>query len=248
VSSTKTGDPLHELPFETRRDVLLALNRSTTTARLLSGVVHDVNNALQVISGTAELLSSRTDLPAAVAPALDRLGRQTARAAAVLSEVQLFTRGSLTDRGPVNLRELAEHSLSLRAFTIRRAGLTSRVQASGSEQFVVQGNRTQLQQALLNLIVNAEQALSGHQSGEILVELASDGGFLIVRVSDKGPGIEVQPPERAFDAFVTTRDPWEGAGLGLWAARAIVAEHGGTSTLESSSDGTTVVIRFPGVV
>jgi signal transduction histidine kinase len=234
------------LPEAARRDVLLALNRSTTTARLLSGVVHDVNNALQVISGTAELLSGRTDLPEALSPALDRLRRQTARAAGVLSEVQLFTRGSLSDRLPVNLREMAEHSLALRAFTIRRAGLTSRIEAAEGEQFVVSGNRTQLQQALLNLIVNAEQALAG-RGGEILVELGADGDWLTIRVSDKGPGIALQPLDRAFDAFVTTRDPWDGAGLGLWAARAIVAEHGGTIAVESSAGGTTVVIRLPSV-
>jgi len=224
--------------------VLLALNRSSTAARLLSGVVHDVNNALQVISGTAELLSARADLPESVGPALERLRKQTARAAGVLSEVQLFTRGSVTDRTRVNLREVAEHSLSLRAFTIRRAGLTSRLQASEAEQFYVHGNRTQLQQALLNLIVNAEQALAG-RSGEILVELRSEGDAVVVRVSDKGPGWGVQPPELAFQAFFSTGDRWDGAGLGLWASRAIVAEHGGTITLDSPGEGTSIAIRLP---
>lgn len=244
MSATKPGDPLGVLPEAAQRDVLLALNRSATTARLLSGVVHDVNNALQVISGTSELLSSRTDLPEAIGPALERLRRQTLRAAEALSEVQLFTRGSLSDRTPVNLREVAEHSLALRAFTIRRAGLTSRLDAPDRDQPIVTGNRTRLQQALLNLIVNAEQALAG-RAGEIVVELAADGDWRIVRVFDKGPGIALQPPDRAFEAFVTTRDPWEGAGLGLWAARAIVAEHGGTIAVESSPEGTMVAIRLP---
>lgn len=228
-------------PSET---VLLALNRSATAARLLSGVVHEVNNALQVISGTAELLSGRTDLPESVAPALDRLRRQTARAAGVLSDVQLFTRGSLSERTRVNLREVAEHSLALRAFPIKRAGLTSRLQASETETFFVEGNRTQIQQALLNLIVNAEQALAG-KSGEIVVELTGEGDALAMRVTDRGAGMSVQPPDIAFQAFVTTRDPWEGAGLGLWAARAIAAEHGGSIAVESPGEGTAVVIRLP---
>ena len=244
MSVLKPGDPLEALSDTAQRDVFLALNRSATTARLLSGVVHDVNNALQVISGTAELLSGRTDLPESIGPALERLRRQTIRAAEVLSEVQLFTRGSLSDSTPVNLREVAEHSLALRAFPIRRAGLIGRVEAPEKEQPIVTGNRTRLQQALLNVIVNAEQALAG-RAGEIVVTLAADGDWRIVRVSDKGPGIGLQPPDRAFEAFVTTRDPWEGAGLGLWAARAIVAEHGGTIALDSSSDGTTVTIRLP---
>ena len=228
-------------PSET---VLLSLNRSATAARLLAGVVHDVNNALQVISGTAELLSGRPDLPESMAPALERLRRQTARAASVLGDVQLFTRGSLSERTRVNMREVAEHSLTLRAFSIKRAGLTSRLEASDAEQYYVEGNRAQLQQALLNLIMNAEQALAG-RTGEITVSLAADAGSVAVTVTDRGPGVAVTPAERAFQPFVTTREPWEGAGLGLWAARAIAAEHGGETTLASSSAGTSVTMRLP---
>lgn len=244
---TPTKGPCHvtDTPNLPGRDVLVALNRSATAARLLSGVVHDVNNALQVISGTVELLSSRSDLPASIAPSLERLGRQTARAASVLADVQTFTRASLTDQTRVNLREVAEHSLALRAFSIKRANLTSRLQAS-DESFYAAGNRAQIQQALLNLIMNAEQALAG-RTGEILVELGGDQAWVTLRVSDKGTGVAVQPPDRAFDAFVSTRDPWEGAGLGLWAARAIAAEHRGEITLQTSPEGTSVTMRLPRV-
>ena len=226
------------------RDVLLALNRSTTAARLLSGVVHDVNNALQVISGTVELLSSRTDLPPAVAPSLERLGRQTARAAAILADVQRFTRAPLAERDRVNIREVAEHSLTLRSFHIKRANLTSRIEAAEGKQFYVNGNRARLQQALLNLVMNAEQALAG-RGGEILVELGANDTSVTVTVTDKGPGITLEPAERAFEAFVSTRDPWEGAGLGLWAARVIAAEHDGEAAVRTSPEGTSATLTLP---
>ncbi len=233
-----------DVPNAPSRDALVALNRAATAARLLSGVVHDVNNALQVISGTVELLSTRPDLPPTMAPSLERLGRQTARAAIVLADVQQFTRGSVTDIGRVNLREVAEHSLALRAFSIKRANLTSRLQASETQQFYVQGNRAQLQQALLNLIMNAEQALTG-RGGEILLELEADEAWASIRIADKGSGVTIEPIERAFEAFVSTRDPWDGAGLGLWAARAIAAEHAGTVTIHSSGEGTAATMRLP---
>jgi two-component system NtrC family sensor kinase len=224
--------------------VLLALNRSATAARLLSGVVHDVNNALQVISGTVELLASRSDLPATIAPSLERLGRQTARAAGVLADVQVFTRASLTETTRLNLREIAEHSLALRAFAIRRAGLTSRLQAAEDASFHITGNRAQVQQALINLVMNAEQSIAGG-GGEIVVELGGDEQRVTARVTDRGAGVAVDPLERAFEPFVSTRDPWEGAGLGLWAARAIAAEHGGTVTGETSFAGASFVMRLP---
>ena len=238
------GSEVTDLPNPPGREALIALNRASTAARLLSGVVHDVNNALQVISGTVELLASRSDLPSTIAPSLDRLGRQTARAATVLADVQQFTRGSVTETGRVNLREVAEHSLALRAFSIKRANLSSKLDAAEGQQFYVNGNRAQLQQALLNLIMNAEQAMAG-RGGEILVNLDTDDAWVTVSVSDKGPGVTVEPVERAFEAFVSTRDPWDGAGLGLWTARAIAAEHGGAAAIVTSPDGTTAAIRLP---
>ena len=108
----------------------------------------------------------------------------------------------------------------------------------------VSGHPQAFGQVLINLIVNAEQALAG-RSGEILVELRSEGDAVVVRVSDKGPGWGVQPPELAFQAFFSTGDRWDGAGLGLWASRAIVAEHGGTITLDSPGEGTSIAIRLP---
>ena len=226
------------------RDALVALNRAATAARLLSGVVHDVNNALQVISGTVELLASRADLPPTMAPSLERLGRQAARAATVLADVQQFTRGSTAETSRVNLREVVEHSLTLRAFSIKRASLTSRFVAAEGQQFYVTGNRAKLQQALINLIMNAEQALAG-RGGEVLVELDADAEFATLRVTDRGPGVTIAPLEHAFEAFVSTREPSDGAGLGLWAARTIATEHGGTVTIESSDAGTVATIRLP---
>lgn len=223
--------------------MLLALNRSATAARLLSGVIHEINNALQVISGTVELLEARADLPAATKPALERLRNQSARAAATLNDVLLFTRAPIQESAAVNLREVAEHSAHLRTFAIRRAGLQITV-TDGAGDFVVTGNRGRLQQAILNLIANAEQALAPRKKGSIHVHVDSADGFVTVRIADEGQGVEFTPPEAAFEPFVTTREPWEGAGLGLWAAREIAAAHGGTLTLEEGARNA-FVLRVP---
>jgi signal transduction histidine kinase len=235
---------LHVEDSNLPRDVLVALNRSATTARLLSGVIHEVNNALQVISGTVELLQTRPDVPESLNPALERLSKQSARAAHVLADVQRFTRAPIEEKARVNMREVAEHSLELRAFSIKRASLTSRLVTTENQAFHVMGNRSQLQQALLNLLVNAELA-SAASKGEILVELDASDGWVTLRVVDQGPGLPADTKDRAFDPFVSTRNPWEGAGLGLWAARAIAAEHGGTLTLEDRPPGATFVMKLP---
>lgn len=225
-------------------DVLMALNRSATVARLLSSAVHEVNNALQVISGTVEILESRQDIDPALARSLERLRTQSARAAGALAEVLVFTKAPQDEHVPVNLRETAAHAIQLRTFSIRRAGLAVRLDADESTPFIIRGNRGRLEQALLNLIVNAEQALAGTR-GTIVVEMRADDQRITVSVVDEGAGVTVVPPEDVFEPFVSTRTALDGAGLGLWAARHIAEAHAGTLTFERRSPGVAFVMTLP---
>lgn len=225
-------------------DVLIALNRSATVARLLSSAVHEVNNALQVISGTVEILETRSELDPALARSLERLRTQSARAAGALADVLVFTKAPIDEFVAVNMRDVATHSIGLRAFAVRRAGLSIRLDADESIPFIVRGNRGRLQQALLNMIVNAEQALAGSK-GAIAVALRADGEWVSLIVIDEGIGVTVDPPERAFERFTSTRSPSECAGLGLWVARTIAAAHGGTLTMERRAPETVFEMRIP---
>ena len=226
------------------REALLALNRSATAARLMAGAAHEVNNALQVISGTVEILQGRTDLPEAITRALARLRTQSTRAGTALADVLVFTKGNVEDSTRVDIRDTVDYCIRVRRFAINRAGLTVRWDLETAPQVFVTGSRALLQQAILNLIVNAEQALALTR-GTITVELMDRGDSVHVRVSDEGGGVLVEPKERAFEAFVTTREPAQGAGLGLWAAREIADAHGGTVTLDEGSAGGSFVLRLP---
>ncbi len=222
--------------------MLVDLSRSVTTARLLSGVVHEVNNALLVISGTVELLEARKDLPEPVVRALDRLRRQSSRAAAALAEVLAFTHAPPDERGEVTLRDVASAAVDLRRFAVSRAGLSIEL-APGTEPCVVRGNRGALQQAILNLIIKAEQALAG-TGGRIMVEAGTSGDWVTVRVSDEGQGVRGER-DTMFEPFVATRPASDTAGLGLFAARMIVEAHGGTLALDEEAAGSSLLIRVP---
>jgi two-component system NtrC family sensor kinase len=226
------------------REVLLALNRSATAARLLSGAVHEVNNALQVISGTVEILQGRTDLGDPVTRALERVRTQSTRAANALADVLVFTKGSVDEIVGVDIRDTVTYCLGVRRFAMHRAGLSAHFEPNLAETFVVQGTRSLLQQAVLNLLVNAEQALAGSRS-MIDVDLTRKAQWIELRVSDEGAGVGIDPRERAFEAFVSTKDPWQGAGLGLWAARVIAQAHGGTLTIEDRPAGAAFLMRLP---
>ena len=224
---------------------LLTLNRAATVARLLSGVAHEVNNALQVIGGTTELLQSTPGLPSAVLDGLQRIVEQNTRAATAIQEVTLFARQKMEGLGRTNLREIANRSAALRSFAIGRARLSIAVDAPPTGRFLVTGNAGLLQLALLNLIVNAEQALAGQQGGAIRVVLEESPGYVNLRVSDNGPGVERAAADDLFKSFFTTRSREEASGLGLSVARLVAEQCGGTLTLEDGSPGATFTMRLP---
>jgi signal transduction histidine kinase len=223
-------------------DMVVALSRSVTTGRLLSGVVHEVNNALLVISGTVELLEGQPDLPEPVVRGLERLRRQSARAASALSDVTSFTQASLQDKTDVQLRGLTQAAVDLRRFAATRAGVSLQFDP-GNDPCLVRGNSGYLEQAILNLIINAETGMRGTK-GKVTIDVGMQGDEAVIRVSDerqRTPGEAMS----AFQPFDRARSPTDVSGLALFAARAIAEAHGGTLALDEQAPGTSFVMRVP---
>lgn len=229
------------------REDLVTLNRTATVARLVAGVFHELNNSLQVIGGLAELLQDTPGTPPPVADGLRRIHEQSVKAAAAIADVMTFSRRKPDAGGRVNMRDLTTRAVGLRTFAISRARLTMLYEPPKAGVVDVQGSANLLLQAMLNLIVNAEQALAGRPGGTIRVELALPPGFVVVRVSDNGPGVDPALAERLFEPFTTSRSRDESSGLGLAVARQIAELHGGTLTLEHADAGACFAMRLPSV-
>lgn len=225
-------------------EVLVALNRAAMSARLMSGAVHEVNNALQVIAGSVELLEQQSALPPAVVKSLDRIRRQGERAATALAELQHFTKAPLDVGGRFNLREAVAHAIALRRYAAARAGLTIELRSDDQSLDIAVGNAGRLQQAVLNLLVNAEQAMSD-TPGPITVTIRREAGRIGVEVADTGRGLSDQAAARLFEPFAAGGAASDGAGLGLWATRAIAASFGGSVDVTSTPAGTSVVVWLP---
>jgi signal transduction histidine kinase len=225
-------------------DDQLTLNRQTTVARLVSGAAHEVNNALQVISGSVELLLASRDLPADLRAGLERIATHSARAAAAMTGVTALSRPGHEARAAIDLRDVALRAAALKRYAIARAGLTINLDA-GTEPLHVDANAPQLLQAIVNLIENAEQALAGRRAGHIIVVASREDRFALLTVSDDGPGLSAEMAAQAFDAYVTTRPRPDSVGLGLPVARAIAEAHDGTLSVEAAEAGATFVLRLP---
>ncbi len=217
-------------PF-TPADVI-ALNRFATTARLLPGAAHAVNNALQVIGGTVELLEDQPDRPPEDVEGLQIIREQALRAADALEEVMSFVRVRGGERGRIDLYAIVAQAVSMRTYAATRAGIGLRL-VSPRVPLLVDGNAHELTQLVINLLTNAEDASNTRDGSRVQVEALEEGDTVVVRVSDEGPGVTPEVAERMFDPLVTTRPRADSSGLGLAAARFVAESHGGTLELES---------------
>jgi C4-dicarboxylate-specific signal transduction histidine kinase len=191
------------------------------------------------------LIQDTPALPENVAKGLARIQTANTRATNAIAEAMRFVRQKPESSSAVNMRDLVSHALALRAYAFSKARLTSTFEAPKDGRPTVRGNAVLLEQAILNLIVNAEQALAGRSGGTIRVQLELPDGWVVLRVTDNGPGVDPAIANRLFEPFATTRARDESSGLGLCVARQIAEQHRGTLVSEAPPTGASFVLKLP---
>ena len=214
---------------------LLQAEKMAALGQTISGVAHELNNPLATILSWAERLSQRRTLDEAVKAGLETILSESERAARIVRNLLTFARKRQTTRALVDVNAIMRETLALRAYEQRVTNIQV-IEALAAGLPFVFADGHQLQQVLLNLIINAEQAmLTANGRGVLVVRTWHDADreSVVVEVNDDGPGIpdEVQP--KIFDPFFTTKDVGQGTGLGLTVAYAIVQEHGGRIRIDS---------------
>jgi two-component system, NtrC family, sensor kinase len=219
---------------------LVASARLAATGELIAGVAHELNNPLTSVLGWTDLM---LDEGAADLAAVRRVHDSALRARRIVQGLLTFARQAPSERAWTQVGELADTVLSLKAADFRRNAV--RVRSSISPQLpLLWADGGQIQQALLNLLTNAEQAMRPH-GGEISLSIARDDDAIAISVADTGPGIPPNALERVFEPFFTTKPPGEGTGLGLAISHGIARAHGGTITAENMADGARFTLRLP---
>ena len=238
------------------------LRRSERMAGLgttLAGVAHELNNPLTAVIGFAQIMS-KTPRDEEDRIGLETIHREALRASRIVKDLLTFTRRQEGTRvEPIDLNSVVEYMLSTRRYALETRGVRCILSLDPSLP-AVSGDRSQLEQVLLNLLVNAEHALTdaldapttaagsseGQPRGAIGISTERDGDDVVLQLSDTGCGIAPEDLTRIWDPFWTTKAEGEGTGLGLSVVHGIVSAHGGT--IEVSSDvggGTTFTIRLP---
>jgi signal transduction histidine kinase len=217
------------------------LSRTQKLASLgqfVAGIAHQLNNPLQGVLGHLELLRRQGRIPDSIGRELRAVTREADRAARIVGNLLVFAGGRPAPQRILRLNALVSHTLALRGASCRAAHIEVVRRLDGANPCVA-ANRILLQQALLNVVINAEQELTAIGGGRIVVStrLVNPGGVARIQVRDTGPGISEDTLAHVFEPFFSTKDVGRGTGLGLAIAYGIVRDHHGTVTAENHPEG-----------
>jgi PAS domain S-box-containing protein len=227
---------------------LLQAEKMAALGQTISGVAHELNNPLATILNWAERLSQRTMLDESVRRGLETILSESERAARIVRNLLTFARKRQTTRAMMDVNQVIRETLALRAYDQSVSNIAViEALAAGLPQVFADGH--QIQQVLLNLVINAEQAmLAANGRGTLVVRTWHDARqeAITLEINDDGPGIPDDLQPKIFDPFFTTKEVGQGTGLGLTVAYAIVQEHGGRIRLESQPRlGASFYIELP---
>jgi two-component system NtrC family sensor kinase len=239
--------------IERQREALRQSEKLTAMGSLLAGVAHELNNPLSIVMGRAALLAEKLDGHPLAADA-QRIHEAAERCGRIVRTFLNMARSRPANRSEVALNDLATAAVDMLAYVLRSHGIAVTLDLLPGLP-PVKADADQIGQVVLNLIVNAQQALGARDHGRRLtvstgVAPMTDGDRrrtprVWLRVRDNGPGIAAGLRERIFEPFFTTKSEGVGTGLGLAVSRSIARDHGGELTLQDDGDGACFCLQLP---
>jgi C4-dicarboxylate-specific signal transduction histidine kinase len=237
-----------EVEGRQRMAELAHMNRQATAGHLSASIAHELNQPLGAILNNAEAAAMIIDSPSPdleeIRAIISDIKRDDQRASEVIKRLRrLLTRGSF-DPQEVDLNEVVREVLKI--VSAQAAARDVRLDSKLAQQRLrVNGDRVQLQQVVLNLVVNGIEAIAEMPNGvrEVVCRSWASEGLAVVSIRDTGPGIPSDRLERLFEPFFTTKH--DGMGMGLCIAHAILEAHGGKISAEGRPDGAVFHVSLP---
>ena len=227
---------------ETQRQLAQA-DKLASVGRLAAGLAHEINNPLTGVLTYASLLQKRAVPGGPDAADLAVIVRETQRCRGIIRGLLDFARPTPPSRHPTDLNEVVRRAVAV-VLTQLRLNQVSLALDLAPDLPLAFADANQIQQVLVNLILNAADAL-GEAGGEIRLRSAAEATGVALRVEDQGPGIAPEHLPHLFEPFYTTKGP-KGTGLGLAVTWGLVQSHGGTIAVESEpGHGARFTVRIP---
>ncbi|NUN96157.1 MAG: HDOD domain-containing protein [Candidatus Omnitrophica bacterium] len=223
---------------------LFHIERLASVGRLAAGAAHEINNPLAVISGKAQLLLMDEKEPKRL-KTLNDIVEQSERISKIIRDLMGFARPTHPSVTDVELAPLIENTLQMARHRLPKARTLFEVDIP-EDLPTLRVDAKQVEQVLVNLVVNAIQAMGGEGKVTLRAARIDTSGMIGIQVEDTGPGIPSADLQKIFDPFFTTKREGEGTGLGLAVSQRIIETHGGNIRVSSHlGKGTAFFIQLP---
>ncbi len=237
-----------EEDLEQSHKMLMQSEKMAGLGRLAAGVAHEINNPMSGIMLYANLVQEDLGAEHPLTNDLQTIIHEAERCKVIVADLLEFSHQTTYELEPVDLNEVVRKTLTILQHQPLFQNITI-TRELNPELPPIYGNAIRLNQVVMNIVVNAVQAMEGNGRLCITTRTRANHDINEITIQDSGPGIEHELLEKIFDPFFTTKAAGEGTGLGLSVSYAIVKEHKGSIRVTSSPEtGTTFTLRFPVVM
>ncbi len=234
-----------ERALEEAHAALLQSEKMSAFGQLSAGIAHEVKNPLAGILGYTQLSLKKMEDNPAIYKNLKIIEQETRRCNSIIENLMKFARQDKLELKPLILNDVIEDSLVLVDHQMGINQVTLEKDLPDGLPYV-KGDANQLIQVLMNLMINAQQAMDGEKGTVTVTSGSPNAGVVEIRVADTGPGMPEEVSQKIFEPFFTTKAAGKGTGLGLAVTYGIIKDHGGNIRVESEpGQGATFIITLP---
>lgn len=232
----------------THQESLVYNARLKSVGELASGLAHEINNPLAIISGKIATLKLKMQSAQLdnnyVSLALEAIDKSTFRIAKIIKSLREFANDSYGEKSSHPISKILEEVTTLATNKIKKSNIELNINLNGEDPNIY-CNPSQISQILLNLINNSIDAIKNSNPKWIRIECTIQNNFLLIEVIDSGKGIPVEIRDRILFPFFTTKQVGHGSGLGLSVSKGLAEANGGNLSLNPACENTSFIVKLP---